>query len=135
MAADEERPVFYSSTATLATPFLEGTLVAVEGDKARVRPAGGGSIVSMPKASVFFKSPAPEGGGAGVADNAQLFYLDEANLLQNLSVRFGADAIYTYTGTVLLAVNPYKPIDGLYAPELMDAYRGRAEVSAAVTGD
>ena len=77
----------------------------------------------------FFRSPAPESSSsstAGVADNAQLFYLDEANLLQNLSVRFEADAIYTYTGTVLLAVNPYKPIDGLYAPELMDAYRGRA---------
>ena len=43
-------------------------------------------------------------GGPGVADSAQLFYLDEANLLDNLSVRFTADAIYTYTGTVLLVI-------------------------------
>ena len=124
-----EQPVWYGSAATPATPFLEGTLVEVDGDTARVRPAGGGAVFSLPRASVFFRSPAPESSSsstAGVADNAQLFYLDEANLLQNLSVRFEADAIYTYTGTVLLAVNPYKPIDGLYAPELMDAYRGRA---------
>ena len=59
-------------------------------------------------------------------DNAQLFYLDEANLLHNLTVRFGADAIYTYTGTVLLAVNPYKTIKDLYDEGLMDGYRGRA---------
>ena len=61
-----------------------------------------------------------------MADNAQLFYLDEANLLDNLTVRYRADAIYTYTGTVLLAVNPYKALDGLYDAERMDAYRGRA---------
>ena len=61
-----------------------------------------------------------------MADNAQLFYLDEANLLDNLCVRYAADAIYTYTGTVLLAVNPYKTIDGLYDEGVMDGYRGRA---------
>ena len=62
----------------------------------------------------------------GVADNAQLFYLDEANLLSNLDVRYAHDAIYTYTGTVLLALNPYKSIEGLYSTESMEAYRGRA---------
>ena len=65
-------------------------------------------------------------GSTGVADNAQLFFLDEANLLDNLRVRYAADAIYTYTGTVLLALNPYKEISELYSDDLMNAYRGRA---------
>ena len=65
-------------------------------------------------------------GGPGVADSAQLFYLDECNLLDNLNVRFVADTIYTYTGTVLLAVNPYKTIDGLNGDAVMDAYRSKA---------
>ena len=65
-------------------------------------------------------------GPTGVADNAQLFHLNEANLLSNLSLRYSADAIYTYTGTVLLALNPNKRIAGLYDDDLMNVYRGRA---------
>ena len=53
-----------------------------------------------------------------------LYHLDEANLLDE--VRFEADAIYTYTGTVLLALNPYKSVGGLYDEGVMDGYRGRA---------
>ena len=53
-------------------------------------------------------------------------FLDEANLLDNLVKRFRSDNIYTYTGTVLLALNPYKAVPGLYGAEAMDTYRGRA---------
>ena len=122
--------------------------------RARVQPSLGGAPVWLPRASVFLKSPPaagappastgrprslrdpillftclaapPHAGGPGVPDNAQLFYLNEANLLDNLKVRFTSDAIYTYTGTVLLATNPYKPIAGLYDQGGMDAYRGKA---------
>ena len=124
--------------------------------RARVQPATGEAPLWLPRSSVFLKSPPAGGApsppprppplsrcvhprcasplsplraraaGPGVRDNAQLFYLDEANLLHNLTVRFGADAIYTYTGTVLLAVNPYKTIKDLYDEGLMDGYRGRA---------
>ena len=59
-------------------------------------------------------------------DNAQLFYLDEPNLLHNVAVRYRSDHIYTYTGTVLLAMNPYKLLPRLYEEETMDSYRGRA---------
>ena len=34
--------------------------------------------------------------------------LNEANLLENLRLRFGTDRIYTYTGSILMAMNPYK---------------------------
>ena len=59
-------------------------------------------------------------------DNAQLFSLDEANLLHNVSRRYEADEIYTYTGTVLLALNPYQALPKLYDEETMNSYRGRA---------
>ena len=62
----------------------------------------------------------------GVPDNAQLFHLDEANLLHNVSRRYLADEIYTYTGTVLLALNPYKPLPDMYGEKKMNSYRGRA---------
>lgn len=45
---------------------------------------------------------------------AQLNNLHEAALLNLLRVRFEADDIYTYTGDVLISVNPYKEIPLLY---------------------
>ena len=49
-----------------------------------------------------------------VDDLAQLKFLSEQTLLDCLSRRFMADHVYTMTGPVLLALNPLKPIEGLY---------------------
>ncbi|CAD7932363.1 unnamed protein product [Amoebophrya sp. A25] len=46
----------------------------------------------------------------GKNDCTSLTYLDEANILENLRVRYVSDQIYTFTGAVLFAVNPYKPV-------------------------
>ena len=124
--ADAE-PVLYANTSNAAgaEPFLPGTLLSTDAasNTARVQPATGGAPLKLPRSSVFLKSPACPGGHP---DNAQLYHLDEANLLDNLKVRFAGDAIYTYTGTVLLALNPYKSVGGLYDEGVMDGYRGRA---------
>ena len=40
-------------------------------------------------------------------------------------MRFARDEIYTYVGSLLLAVNPYKDIDGLYGEEAMARFVGR----------
>lgn len=49
-----------------------------------------------------------------VQDAAKLNSLHEAALLSLLHTRFGNDDIYTYTGDVLISVNPYKTIPLLY---------------------
>ena len=46
----------------------------------------------------------------GVDDNTQLMHLHEPSLLYNLRFRYGKDLIYTYTGYILIAVNPYKKL-------------------------
>lgn len=58
-------------------------------------------------------------------DNAELAHLDEANILENIKCRYREDKIYTYTANVLLAVNPYKSLPGLYSEEQMAMYRGK----------
>eukprot|EP00928_Gymnodinium_smaydae_P095520 TRINITY_DN8236_c0_g4_i2.p1 TRINITY_DN8236_c0_g4~~TRINITY_DN8236_c0_g4_i2.p1 ORF type:complete len:1421 (+),score=272.10 TRINITY_DN8236_c0_g4_i2:108-4265(+) len=58
-------------------------------------------------------------------DNTSLVHLDDANILDNLQRRFVRDEIYTYTANVLLAVNPYKTLPGLYTLERMQEYKGR----------
>ena len=40
-------------------------------------------------------------------------------MLENTRRRFVNDRIYTLVGEILLAVNPFKPIDGIYSEEVM----------------
>ncbi|EOD09565.1 hypothetical protein EMIHUDRAFT_448407 [Emiliania huxleyi CCMP1516] len=61
----------------------------------------------------------------GVDDNTQLMHLHEPSLLFNLRHRYAKDLIYTYTGYILIAVNPYKKL-ACYGAEVMKAYRGKS---------
>lgn len=63
------------------------------------------------------------------ADNTEMVHLDDANILENIRRRYLQDDPYTYTANVLLAVNPYKHIPGLYGPEKI-----RARVGLGVSG-
>ena len=58
-----------------------------------------------------------------VDDLTALRFLDEPNILDTLRQRFLRDEIYTYTGTILIAVNPWKTIAGLYEPATLKAYQ------------
>jgi hypothetical protein len=60
-----------------------------------------------------------------VNDNTELMYLNDASLLWNLRCRYLSDSIYTYTGYILIAINPYKDINGLYGEEAMGRFVGR----------
>lgn len=59
------------------------------------------------------------------ADNTELRDLNADSLVENLRRRYTQDEIYTYTASVLLAVNPNRSIDGLYGEEKRRAYRGK----------
>lgn len=59
------------------------------------------------------------------ADNTSLVYLNDAAILDNLRQRHSQDEIYTYTASVLLAVNPYKDIVGMYGEDQCARYRGK----------
>ena len=54
-----------------------------------------------------------------------LSYLNEPSVLWNLRCRYLLDAIYTYTGSILIAVNPFARLPHLYGPHMMEQYRGR----------
>lgn len=59
----------------------------------------------------------------GHTDNlADLENLTNATLLNELKIRFNRDTMYTYVGEILVAVNPFKLIKGIYDPDKMRQY-------------
>lgn len=61
----------------------------------------------------------------GVGDLVLLETIDEASILNTLKRRYAKDLIYTAIGNVLLSVNPFKEISGLYSEAQIAQYRGR----------
>uniref|UniRef100_A0A667YY73 Myosin IH n=1 Tax=Myripristis murdjan TaxID=586833 RepID=A0A667YY73_9TELE len=59
----------------------------------------------------------------GIQDFVLLDETTETAFLSNLKKRFSEDLIYTYIGTLLVSVNPYKELD-IYNKKQMDLYMG-----------
>ena len=60
--------------------------------------------------------------GAEVADLISLTHLHEPSILFTMRERYAAGAIYTYTGPILLAVNPFYRIKVIQVSRLMDIH-------------
>jgi myosin heavy subunit len=56
---------------------------------------------------------------SSVPCSSQLPSLDSDSVIENLRVRHASDEVYTWTGTILLAVNPYKHLPHLYGESVM----------------
>lgn len=62
----------------------------------------------------------------GENDLTSLSYLNEPEVLYNLQIRFcNLNAIYTYCGIVLVAINPYEDLP-IYGNDTIMAYRGQS---------
>ncbi|CAI5979044.1 unnamed protein product [Closterium sp. NIES-64] len=66
----------------------------------------------------------PDAPSGGVDDMTKLAYLHEPGVLSNLATRYGLDEIYTYTGNILIAVNPFQRLPHLYSQPMMEQYKG-----------
>ncbi|CAI0448334.1 unnamed protein product [Linum tenue] len=60
----------------------------------------------------------------GVDDMTKLTYLNEPGVLYNLERRYALNDIYTYTGSILIAVNPFTKLPHLYNVHMMEQYKG-----------
>ncbi|TFK55318.1 hypothetical protein OE88DRAFT_1694770 [Heliocybe sulcata] len=57
-------------------------------------------------------------------DLATLSHLNEPSVLHTIRNRYAQHNIYTYSGIVLIAMNPFQRVS-LYGPEIVQAYSGR----------
>ena len=71
-----------------------------------------------------------EGEAMGVSDLVRLVHLHEPAILHTVELRYWRDTIYTYTGPILIAVNPFKPLS-IYGPEVLSLYQEAGERAAA----
>lgn len=87
-----------------------------------VRKDGKGQI----KASYDEVFPAEDDPEKTVDDNCALMYLNEGTLLNNCRQRYSKKQIYTYVANILISINPYEEIDGLYSLDTIGKYRGKS---------
>lgn len=58
-------------------------------------------------------------------DLTSLSYLNEPSVLHAIRTRYQMLNIYTYSGIVLIATNPFQRVDNLYTPDIIQAYAGK----------
>ena len=71
------------------------------------------------------KTLAPGKGHPTVPDNCQLIELTDQTVITNIRRRYEQNDIYTFTGNILLAVNPYQRLP-IYDENAMAAFPNHA---------
>ncbi|RKP37203.1 myosin-2 [Dimargaris cristalligena] len=61
----------------------------------------------------------------GIDDLTHLSHLHEPAVLHNIRTRYAQHNIYTYSGIVLIAVNPFQRVS-LYSQDIIEAYSGKS---------
>lgn len=64
-------------------------------------------------------------------DLTSLSHLNEPAILQAIKLRYAQKEIYTYSGIVLIATNPFARVDSLYVPQMVQVYAGKQRASQA----
>jgi myosin heavy subunit len=104
--------------------WVAGEVASVDGEKRRVRLTSGESLEIGKSSLDCLARNAP---GRDTNSNLVLLeHLDEPNLLHAISLRYSQLQIYTRTGHILCAVNPWNAMN-IYDKQQLTAYRQAAE--------
>ncbi|PHT38306.1 Myosin-7 [Capsicum baccatum] len=103
--------------------WIDGEILEVNGSDIKVL-CNSGKTVVVKSSNVYAKDA--EAPPSGVDDMTKLAYLHEPGVLHNLKARYDINEIYTYTGNILIAVNPFRRLPHLYDTHMMAQYKGAA---------
>ncbi|XP_023645044.1 myosin-5 isoform X2 [Capsella rubella] len=98
--------------------WIDGQVTRIHGDNIHVKTNQGKTVVT----NVYFPKDTEVPPG-GVDDMTKLSYLHEPGVLQNLGTRYELNEIYTYTGNILIAVNPFQRLPHIYETDMMEQYK------------
>ncbi|KFK43939.1 hypothetical protein AALP_AA1G194000 [Arabis alpina] len=99
--------------------WIDGEVTRIVGENIHVKTKKGKTVVT----NVYFPKDTEVPPG-GVDDMTKLSYLHEPGVLQNLKTRYEINDIYTYTGNILIAVNPFQRLPHIYETDMMEEYKG-----------
>ncbi|CAB4288199.1 unnamed protein product [Prunus armeniaca] len=106
-----------------AEAWVGGEVLRISGEEVHVHTESGKTVVTNISKVFPEDTEAPPG---GVDDMTKLSYLHEPGVLHNLATRYELNEIYTYTGNILIAVNPFQRLPHLYDVHMMEQYKGAA---------
>ncbi|XP_047960777.1 myosin-11-like [Salvia hispanica] len=104
-----------------AVAWIDGQVTKINGQEAVIQRSDGKEVVA--KLSKLYPKDT-EAPPAGVDDMTKLSYLHEPGVLANLRKRYELNEIYTYTGNILIAINPFQKLAHLYNSHMMQQYKG-----------
>ena len=102
--------------------FKAGEVVGSKGEELQVKPIDSRAVVAISK-SLTFPVDSKEELDNPPADLIRLSVVHRPFILYTLRKRFFEDKIYTNVGQILVAVNPFKWIEGLYGETVMKQYK------------
>uniref|UniRef100_A0A0D9YE15 Myosin motor domain-containing protein n=1 Tax=Oryza glumipatula TaxID=40148 RepID=A0A0D9YE15_9ORYZ len=101
--------------------WVDGEVFRIDGNNAHVRTTKGKTVIANVSDIHPKDTEAPPD---GVDDMTRLSYLHEPGVLDNLAVRYARNLIYTYTGNILIAINPFQRLPNLVDVRTMEKYKG-----------
>ncbi|KAF7037200.1 hypothetical protein CFC21_047640 [Triticum aestivum] len=101
--------------------WIDGEVFKIDGQNAHVRTTKGNTVTANVSDIHPKDTEAPPD---GVDDMTRLSYLHEPGVLDNLAVRYAKNIIYTYTGNILIAINPFQRLPNLVDVQTMEKYKG-----------
>lgn len=103
--------------------FMPAVVIKEEGDIMTVR------LPSQDVIKMSAGTRVTDNDDEGVDDILKLRDFSEKSLVHTLRVRYQRDDIYTFVGPILISLNPYKSIRGIYDDFNMEMYHGKKQVS------
>lgn len=94
-------------------------MIGREQNRVRVRVPAADGEYTVPVTAIF---PA---NASTTADMSKMPNMSEATVLDNLIQRYMASEPYTFTGDILMSVNPYRILPRLYSAETLISYAGQ----------
>ena len=112
------------STKGTKEPFVKAKVInSQQGGKritAKNSKTGEEVICDLSSADIFPANPADQ----FAPDHCALIHLNEPCVLENSRGRYMEDKIYTYTGKILVALNPFGPLP-IYSEDIMAKYKDK----------
>ncbi|KAL5222227.1 hypothetical protein ABZP36_026940 [Zizania latifolia] len=101
--------------------WIDGEVFRIDGKNAHIHTTKGKTVIANISDIHPKDTEAPSD---GVDDMTRLSYLHEPGVVDNLAVRYARNIIYTYTGNILIAINPFQRLPNLVDVRTMEKYKG-----------